>query len=59
LDCIAREEAAAARLSCAEVLAYLRDNLYFFLDSQQALGLETFRRLAVELGMDGHAVEDT
>lgn len=50
LEKIAAQEAPAVRLSTDDCLAYLRDNLYFYLGPRERRGLELFRRRAAELG---------
>jgi chorismate dehydratase len=51
LSRIAAEEAAAAGLSEADCLAYLRDNLHLYFESRERSGLELFRQHAATLGM--------
>ena len=51
LEQIAVEEAAAVSLSTADCLAYLRDNLHFYLGSDEQDGLKLFRHHAAKLGM--------
>lgn len=48
---IARREAGALGLDPAACLAYLRDNLYFYLGPRERQGLELFYRHAVQLGL--------
>lgn len=52
LDTIAAGEAAPLGLSRPQCVAYLRDNLYFFLGPREREGLERFRSLARELAAD-------
>lgn len=54
---IAAVEAAPLGLTQPECLAYLRDNLHFFLGTNELRGLETFYRLAVKLGLAPAGVE--
>lgn len=49
LDEIAVREAAPLGLTEAECLAYLRDNLYFYLGEREARGLSLFQKLAREM----------
>ncbi len=49
LDAIATAEAAPLGLSHPQCVAYLRDNLYFYLGPRERAGLERFRQLAQEL----------
>lgn len=49
LDEIAEREAAPLGLSRPQCLAYLRDNLYFYLGPREQAGLERFRQLAQKL----------
>jgi len=51
LDQIAAMHGPVLGMSTAECLAYLRDNLYFFLGPQEKRGLEMFYRLSVRLGI--------
>jgi chorismate dehydratase len=51
LDEIASREAAALGLTGPQCLAYLRDNLYFYLGPGEQRGLELFYTHAVELGL--------
>ena len=51
LEEIARAEAVAVDLSPVECLAYLRDNLYFYLGPRERRGLELFRTHAEKLGL--------
>lgn len=51
LEAIAAREAAPMGLSQPECLAYLRDNLYFYLGERELRGLETFYRHAAQLGL--------
>lgn len=46
---IAEREAAPLGLSRPQCLAYLRDNLYFYLGPREQAGLERFRQLAQKL----------
>jgi chorismate dehydratase len=48
---IARRESGPVGLTPTECLAYLRDNLYFYLGSREQRGLELFYRHAAELGL--------
>jgi len=48
---IAEREAGPIGLSPAECLAYLRDNLYFYLGPREQRGLELFYRHAAALGL--------
>lgn len=48
---IAATEAAPLGLTRPECIAYLRDNLYFFLGTRELAGLNLFRRKAAELGL--------
>lgn len=49
LDEIAEREAAPLGLSRPQCIAYLRDNLYFYLGPREQAGLERFRQLAQKL----------
>jgi len=49
LEAIAAREAAPLGLTEAECLAYLRDNLYFYLGEREARGLALFQKLAREM----------
>ncbi|MCE9606231.1 MAG: menaquinone biosynthesis protein [Planctomycetia bacterium] len=49
LASIAEREAPALGLTVPECLAYLRDNLYFYLGSREARGLALFQKLAREM----------
>lgn len=51
LSSIAAKEAAVAGLRESACLAYLRDNLYFYLGTRERSGLELFREHAIALGM--------
>lgn len=51
LERIARREAAAVGLPPEHCLAYLRDNLYFYLGPREQQGLSLFRRMAGELNL--------
>ena len=51
LEEIARAEAAKVGLDVQQCLSYLRDNLHFSLGAQEQRGLNTFHRLATELGI--------
>jgi chorismate dehydratase len=51
LDEIAAAESAALGLTRPECLAYLRDNLYFYLGPREQQGLRLFCRLAGEYGL--------
>ena len=51
LDEIARREAPALGLTEPQCLAYLRDNLHFYLGPEEQQGLERFRACAAELGL--------
>ncbi len=51
LDEIAQREAPALGLTAPQCLAYLRDNLYFFLGPREQRGLELFYNRAVHLGL--------
>jgi chorismate dehydratase len=51
LDEIAGREAAALGLTRPQCLAYLRDNLYFYLGTRELAGLDLFYRRAVRLGL--------
>ncbi|MBL8829038.1 MAG: menaquinone biosynthesis protein [Planctomycetaceae bacterium] len=57
LDEIAAREAPLLGLTRPECLAYLRDNLYFFLGSRELRGLETYYQLALKLGLAPPGVE--
>jgi chorismate dehydratase len=48
---IARAEAAPVGMTIDRCLAYLRDNLYFYLGPRERSGLELFRRCAAELNL--------
>jgi chorismate dehydratase len=48
LEAIARREAPVVRLSDAECLSYLRDNLHFYLGPRERQGLALFRRYAAQ-----------
>ncbi len=48
---IAEREATAAGLTTDACLAYLRDNLHFFLGPRERRGLELFREHAVQFGL--------
>ncbi len=48
---IARAEAAAVGLTPAACLAYLSENLHFFLGAAERQGLQLFQRFASELGL--------
>lgn len=57
LDGIAAAEAAPLGLTRPECLAYLRDNLYFYLGPREQQGLRLFCRLAGEYGLAPMGVE--
>lgn len=57
LDEIAAREAPLLGLTKPECLAYLRDNLYFYLGPQELRGLDLFHRLAQQLGLAPSGVE--
>ena len=48
---VAQREAGAVGLAVDQCLAYLRDNLYFYLGPQELRGLEIFYQHSVDLGM--------
>ena len=51
LEVIAERETASVGLEPSVCLAYLRDNLYFYLGDRERQGLELFHRKAAELGL--------
>jgi chorismate dehydratase len=51
LESIAEREAAPLGLTRPQCLAYLRDNLYFYLGPQEMRGLELFREKAATIGL--------
>jgi chorismate dehydratase len=51
LDEIAKHEAAGKGLTVPQCLAYLRDNLYFYLGERERRGLALFYERAVEMGL--------
>ncbi|MBI3464840.1 MAG: hypothetical protein HY000_17565, partial [Planctomycetes bacterium] len=57
LDEIAAAESAALGLTPPECLAYLRDNLYFYLGPHEQQGMQLFCRLAAEYGLAPTGVE--
>ncbi len=57
LDEIARREAPALGLTVPQCLAYLRDNLYFYLGPREQSGLELFYTRAVRLGLAAAGVD--
>lgn len=58
LETIAADEAAPLGLSRPQCVAYLRDNLYFYLGQREREGLERFRLLVRELASTDPFVED-
>lgn len=57
LERIAAAEAPRLGLTRPECIAYLRDNLYFFLGEEELAGLNLYYRLASELGLAPRGVE--
>jgi len=57
LESIAEAEAAPLGLTVPQCLAYLRDNLYFYLGDEERKGLELFREKASQLGLIHHCIE--
>ena len=57
LDEIAEREAAPLGLTRPQCLAYLRDNLYFYLGPREQRGLELFYKKAAQLGLVPGGVE--
>ncbi len=57
LEEIANAEAAKVGLTRAECLAYLRDNLHFYLGEREQQGLERFYELASQLGLAPSGVD--
>jgi chorismate dehydratase len=57
LDEIAQREAAPLGLTRPQCLAYLRDNLYFYLGPREQRGLELFYKKAAQLGLAPGGVE--
>jgi chorismate dehydratase len=51
LEEIAKREAASKGLTVPQCLAYLRDNLYFYLGPREKSGLALFYERAVEMGL--------
>ena len=51
LEAIAERESASVGLVREQCLAYLRDNLYFFLGPREQRGLQLFRKHAMRLGL--------
>jgi chorismate dehydratase len=54
---IAEREAAPLGLTRPECLAYLRDNLYFYLGEREQRGLAAFHRHAVKLGLAPEGID--
>jgi chorismate dehydratase len=57
LEAIAAQEAAAVGLPPQQCLAYLRDNLYFYLGAREQQGLSLFRQMAAELNLVPEAID--
>jgi chorismate dehydratase len=57
LPAIAEREAAAKGLTAPQCLSYLRDNLHFYLGTEEQAGLAKFYTLAVELGLAPEGVD--
>jgi chorismate dehydratase len=54
---IADREAAPLGLTRPQCIAYLRDNLYFYLGPREQRGLELFYKKAAQLGLAPSGVE--
>jgi chorismate dehydratase len=57
LEKIAEEEGAPQGLTVPQCLAYLRDNLYFYLGDEERKGLQLFHEKASQLGLVRHGFD--
>jgi chorismate dehydratase len=57
LEEIAQREAASLGLTRPQCVAYLRDNLYFYMGPREQRGLELFYKKAAQLGLVPSGVE--